>query len=63
MRRLMVSWRDRLGDPYPIRVEDPDPKKPQYDNAKRVLDVWQPKWIRDKYFGGRERPDSGKRKK
>ena len=59
----MVSWRDRLGDPYPIRVEDPGPKEPQYDNAKRVLDVWQPKWIRDKYFDGRERRDSGKRKK
>jgi hypothetical protein len=24
----------------------------------RLLDKWQPKWIRDKYFGGRDVPDS-----
>jgi arylsulfatase A-like enzyme len=59
MQVLMDSWRKRLGDPYPLTVENPEPKEPQYDNNKRVLDVWQPKWIRDKYFGGRENPNHG----
>ena len=54
MQALMESWRKRLGDPYPLSVENPEPKEPQYDNSKRVLDVWQPKWIRETYFGGRD---------
>ena len=53
MQVLMESWRKRLGDPYPLSVANPEPKDPQYDNSKRRLDVWQPKWIRDKYFDGR----------
>lgn len=61
MQSLMESWRERLGDPFPLSVDNPAPKEPQYDNEKRVLDVWQPKWIRDKYFGGRENPNHGKR--
>ena len=61
MQALMESWRKRLGDPSPLSVENPEPKKPQYDNSKRVLDVWQPKWIRDKYFDGRDNPNHGKR--
>ena len=54
MQSLMESWRTRLDDPYPLSVDNPEPKEPEYDNSKRVLDVWQPKWIRDKYFGGRD---------
>ncbi len=61
MQALMNSWRKRLGDPYPLSVDDPQPLKPQYDNSKRVLDAWQPKWIRDKYFDGRESPKRGTR--
>ena len=60
MQELMYAWRDRLGDPYPISVKDPLPKVPEYDNDKRVLDRWQPRWIRDKYFGGRDDPNHGK---
>ncbi|MED5278477.1 MAG: sulfatase/phosphatase domain-containing protein, partial [Verrucomicrobiota bacterium] len=63
MLTLMNEWRERLGDPHPLESAKPDPKEPRYDNAKRVLDVWQPKWIRDKYFGGRERTNHGKRKR
>lgn len=63
MQTLMESWRKRLGDPYPLTVEKPEPKEPQYDNSKRVLDVWQPKWIRDKYFDGREQTNHGSRLK
>jgi hypothetical protein len=59
MQALMASWRKQLGDPNPLSVENPEPKEAQYDNSKRVLDVWQPKWIRDKYFGGRDNPNHG----
>ena len=51
---LMETWRKRLGDPHPLQVANPEDKTPNYNNATRVLDVWQPKWIRDKYFDGRE---------
>ncbi len=61
MRSLMQVWRKALNDPYPLSVENPEPKLPNYDNSKRVLDVWQPKWIRDKYFDGRDPPNRGKR--
>ena len=62
MLALMESHRKRLGDWYPVSVENPAPKKPNYDNSKRVLDRWQPKWIRDKYFEGRADPNHGVRK-
>lgn len=61
MKSLMETWRDRLGDPYPLSSKNPKPKQPDYDNSKRVLDVWQPKWIRDKYFDGRENPNHGRK--
>ncbi len=57
MLALMNSHRKTLGDPCPLGVENPEPKKPNYDNRKRTLDRWQPKWIREKYFGGRDDPN------
>ena len=63
MQALMDSWRTRLGDPYPLHVQNPERLKPAYDNNRRVLDIWQPKWIRDKYFDGRNNPNHGKRRK
>lgn len=54
MERLMQAWRKRLGDPYPLRSDNPSSKKPNYDNSKRILDKWQPKWIREKYFDVRD---------
>ena len=50
MRQLMEDWRDQLGDPFPLAVDNPEPKVPQYDNSRRVKDRWQPEWIRRKYF-------------
>jgi hypothetical protein len=41
-------------DESPLSVKDPQPIEPIYDNSKRTPDRWQPKWIRDKYFGGSE---------
>ena len=64
LTELMQSWRQRLGDQDPLSVKDPQPKEATYDNSLRNLDPWQPKWIRDKYFDGRESkrrlPTSGK---
>ncbi len=62
MLALMESHREELGDWYPLRVEKPAALKPNYDNSKRTLDRWQPKWIRDKYFGGRDDPKHGVKK-
>lgn len=59
---LMQSWRTRLGDEYPLSVDDPQPKTPVYSNSNRRLDIWQPKWIRDKYFEGRDNPNHGPKK-
>lgn len=59
MMKLLVQTREVYGDTDPLQVENPEPKEPSYDNDKRKLDVWQPKWIRDKYFGGRSNPNHG----
>ncbi len=61
MRVLMDQWRNRLADPHPLSSPKPTAKIPYYDNNKRVLDVWQPEWIRDKYFGGRSKTNHGNR--
>ncbi len=61
MRAMMESWRTRLHDPHPLSVANPSPKKPEYDNRKRVLDRWQPEWIRKKYFGEHKATERGKR--
>ena len=61
MKRVMSAWREFLQDPYSLRSENPLPKKPLYNNDQRVLDRWQPKWIREKYFEGRSDPNHGKK--
>ncbi len=58
---LMEDWREQLNDIDPLRVGKPASLTPTYNNKRRTLDVWQPKWIRDKYFGGRVRSDHGKK--
>ena len=54
----MERWQKRLGDTLPLSVENPKPKAINLTGSLRVLDRWQPKWIRDKYFGGRGAADS-----
>ena len=60
---ILEKWldvaRSRFSDDVPLSVENPEPKEAVYDNANRRMDVWQPKWIRDKYFEGRSEPDHG----
>ncbi|MGJ8726397.1 MAG: sulfatase-like hydrolase/transferase [Roseibacillus sp.] len=60
MLKLMESWRSELGDPFPLRVEEPEPKEPLYGKGERTLDRWQPEWIREKYFDGRKNSNHGK---
>ena len=55
----MEIWRTKLGDTIPLSVKNPEPKEVNYDTLNRKLDVWQPKWIRDKYFDGREDTNHG----
>jgi arylsulfatase A-like enzyme len=61
MERLMHKWKKLLSDPHLLRSENPLPLKPSYNNAQRVLDRWQPKWIREKYFDGRNDYNHGKK--
>ena len=61
MMAMMEKNRNSYGDRHALSVENPKPKEAIYDNAKRTLDIWQPKWIRDKYFGGRSRTNHGKK--
>jgi hypothetical protein len=61
MEQLMIAWRTNLKDPYPLQSEKRLPFKPSYNNDARTLDRWQPKWIREKYFDGRNDPDHGKK--
>ncbi len=56
---LMKKWRQKVGDKTPLSVTNPEPKEVDYSKVKRVLDVWQPKWIRDKYFNGRKNSNHG----
>jgi hypothetical protein len=52
----MKRWQTRLGDTVPLSVPNPESKQINLIGSPRVLDRWQPKWIRDKYFGGRDAP-------
>jgi hypothetical protein len=61
MERLMNKWRKLLSDPHPLKSENSLPLKPSYNNDQRVLDRWQPKWIREKYFDGRNDSNHGKK--
>ena len=61
MERLMNKWRKLLSDPHPLQSENSLPLKPSYNNDQRVLDRWQPKWIREKYFDGRNDSNHGKK--
>ena len=59
LTQLMKDWQERLDDKQPLRVDNPRPKEIDLTGHARVLDVWQPKWIRDKYFEGRDETNHG----
>ena len=50
----LSDWQKAWGDKVPLISEKPKPKAIDFSKAKRVPDRWQPKWIRDKYYGGTE---------
>ncbi len=54
----MKRWQARLDDTVPLSVQNPKSRKINLTGTPRVLDRWQPEWIRDKYFGGRNTPNS-----
>ncbi len=60
MLGLLQDWQTRLDDPLPLSTENPKPLRVDFSKVKRTLDRWQPGWIRDKYFGGRNDPNHGK---
>jgi arylsulfatase A-like enzyme len=60
---LMNEWQQKVEDRQVLSSEKPAPKTFDPTGKKRVLDVWQPKWTRDKYFDGRNDPNHGPRKK
>ena len=62
MIKLMEAERARFGDKDPLSVKNPASKNVDYTKGKRTLDKWQPKWIRNKYFDGRNDPDHGSKK-
>lgn len=56
---LMKKWQRQVGDDQALFSKSPRSKPFDPTKVKRRLDVWQPKWIRDKYFQGRNNPDHG----
>ncbi len=54
MLGLMRRWQDRIGDEQVLAVANPKPKEIDLTGRQRLPDRWQPRWIRDKYFGGVE---------
>ena len=59
LTQLMQQWQKSLGDTQPLTIENPKPNTVTFDNSRRTLDRWQPRWIRGKYFGGRNNPNHG----
>jgi arylsulfatase A-like enzyme len=47
----LARWQKRLGDTQPLASEDPRPMEYDPSEWKRESDRWQPRWIREKYFG------------
>ncbi len=44
-------WQGAAGDDAPLSVEEPKPFFVDLTDTKRKVDRWQPRWIRQKYFG------------
>lgn len=61
LRGLLERERARYGDAAPLEISPPLKKDVDLAGRDRIPDRWQPAWIRDKYFRGRE-PSAGDRK-
>lgn len=51
----LAEWQQELGDDAPLTVAEPRPAEIDLTGHARHSDRWQPRWIREKYFG--EGPD------
>lgn len=51
MRSLMAQWQERMADPHPLHVAEPQPMEIDLTGRARKPDRWQPAWIVEKYFG------------
>lgn len=47
----LESWQQHFGDPFPLTSEVQQPMEYDPSDWARESDRWQPKWIREKYFG------------
>lgn len=47
------AWQLELGDPAPLTVANPRPAPIDLTDHPREPDPWQPRWIREAYFGER----------
>ncbi|MHC4176642.1 MAG: sulfatase-like hydrolase/transferase [Planctomycetota bacterium] len=65
MTALLVQWQKKVDDKQPLASDKAKPKEIDMTGRPRKPDRWQPKWIRDKYFGGAqaEAPKPRKRNK
>lgn len=53
MSNRMAALMAEAGDDAPLSVDEPQPLTRDLSKVKRKPDRWQPRWIREKYFGGR----------
>jgi len=52
LMKKLRAWQSEFGDKQRLTVAKPKPKAIDLTGKKRTPDRWQPKWIRDKYYGG-----------
>ena len=53
MSARMAALMSQAGDDAPLSVDEPQPFARDLSDVKRKPDRWQPRWIREKYFGSR----------
>lgn len=53
MMTLLQNLMDHAGDDAPLVVDEPKPLVRDLSGVERKADRWQPRWIREKYFGAR----------
>ena len=51
LTKLLQDWQLKLGDTQPLTVPGAKFARVDLSGGARPPDVWQPEWIRKKYFG------------
>lgn len=60
LTKLMIDWQQKVEDKQVLSSPTPKPKTFDPNRLTRVLDVWQPDWIVNKYYGEGEFIQHGK---